>query len=228
MSKRRIGILGGTFDPFHRGHSDVTQAACGVIDPMRVVVIPANVTPHRPQPVASAFHRFAMAALVVADHPGWSVSDQELRIDEPSYTSTTLRRFHERGYSPAELFFLLGADAFADIENWKDFPELLDLAHFVVVSRPGSPAGELPGRMPALASRMVRPPLNGAAEGTPSIILIDADTADVSSTAIRRARAEGRSIAGMVDRCVQQHIEQHGLYTPTSPGRRGSDEGLGS
>jgi nicotinate-nucleotide adenylyltransferase len=226
MSKRRIGILGGSFDPFHRGHIDVAEAACRAVDRMRVVVIPANITPHRPQPVASPYHRFAMAALAVATHPGWTVSDQELRIDEPSYTATTLRRFHGRGYSAVELFFLLGADAFTDIEMWKDFPELLDLAHFVVVSRPGSPAGELPGRFPGLASRMVRPPLSDAAEHTPSIILIDADTADVSSTAIRRARSEGRPITGMVDRSVQQHIEQHGLYTPSSPGRRASDAGI--
>jgi nicotinate-nucleotide adenylyltransferase len=223
MSRRRIGILGGTFDPFHRGHSDVVQAACAVIDPLGVVVIPANVTPHRPPPVASAYHRFAMAALVVAAHPGWRVSDQELRSREPSYTSSTLRGFHERGYSPTELFFLVGADAFAEIETWKDFPELLDLTHFVAVSRPGSPVGDLAQRLPTLASRMVRPPIDARAEDTPSIFLIDADTADVSSTAIRRARAEGRSIAGMVDRSVQQHIEQHGLYTPSSPGRRGSD-----
>lgn len=224
MSKRRIGILGGTFDPIHRGHTDVAQAACSVIDPLRVVIIPASIPPHRPQPVASPYHRFAMAALVVASRQGWSVSDLELRASVPSYTATTLQRFHERGYSPSELFFLLGADAFADIGSWKDSPAILDAAHFVVVSRPGCPVGELPGRLPALAQRMVHPPIDEAVEARPSIILIDAETADVSSTAIRQCRAEGRSIAGMVDRSVQQHIEQHGLYTPTVPGRRGNDE----
>lgn len=228
MSKRRIGILGGTFDPIHRGHTDVAQAACDAIDPMRLVIIPANIPPHRPQPLASAYHRFAMAALVVAGRPSWSVSDLELRVDTPSYTSATLRRYHERGYSAAELFFLIGADAFADIGSWKDYPLILDLAHFVVVSRPGSPVAELPGRLAALASRMVGPPLDEIAETDASIILIEADTADVSSTAIRRCRAEGRSIAGMVDRSVQQHIEQNGLYTPTVPGRRGSDDQAGS
>jgi nicotinate-nucleotide adenylyltransferase len=224
MIRRRIGLLGGTFDPIHRGHTDLAEAVCRVIEPLRLMILPANLPPHRPQPVASPYHRFAMAALVVASHPGWSVSDLELRTEAPSYTSATLRRFHERGYSPTELFFLLGADAFADIPAWKDYPALLDASHFVVVSRPGTPAGELPARMPELASRMVRPPLNSASEHTPSIILIDADTADVASTAIRQARAAGRSIAGMVERSVQQHIEQHGLYTTNVPGRRGSDE----
>jgi nicotinate-nucleotide adenylyltransferase len=224
MSKRRIGILGGSFDPIHCGHIDVAEAACRAIEPLRVVIIPANIPPHRPQPIASPYHRFAMAALVVATRPSWSVSDVELRVQSPSFTSSTLALFHERGYKPSELFFLLGADAFLDIGKWKDYPQILAAAHFVVVSRPGSPAGELPARMPELAPRMIRPPLTDVNEQTASIILIDADTRDVSSTAIRRARAEGKSIAGLVDRSVQQHIEQHGLYTPPVPGRRGSDD----
>jgi nicotinate-nucleotide adenylyltransferase len=228
MSRRRIGILGGTFDPIHLGHTGVARAACQAIDPMRLVIIPANITPHRPQPIASSFHRFAMAALVVGEHPGWSVSDQELRIEEASYTSLTLKRFLARGYRPTELFFLLGADAFAEIGTWNDYPGILDAAHFVVVSRPGAPVDELPRRLPALAARMVASPLTEAVERTPSVILIDADTPDVSSTAIRRNRAEGRSVAGLVDRTVQQHIEQHGLYGAAVPGRRRSDESAGS
>lgn len=224
MSKRRIGILGGTFDPIHLGHTDVARAACAAIDPMRLVIIPSSIPPHRPQPLASSYHRFAMAALVVAAHQGWSVSDLELRVEQPSYTWSTLQRFHERGYSPSELFFLLGADAFAEIVTWKHYPDILDAAHFVVVSRPGSPVAELPARLPSLATRMVRPPLSEAGESQPSIILIDAETTDVSATAIRRHRAEGRPIAGMVDRGVQQHIEQHGLYSAKVPGRRGSDD----
>lgn len=223
MSMRRIGILGGTFDPIHRGHTDVADAACNSIQLTRLLVIPANIPPHRPQPFASVYHRFGMAALAVAGRAGWSVSDLELRTDTPSYTSATLERFHERGYAAAELFFLIGADAFAEIGSWKDYPQILDYAHFVVVSRPGCPADELAHRLPLLASRMVWTPLDQIAEMDPSIILIDGETADVSSTAIRRARADGQPITGMVDPLVQQHIEQHGLYRPMTPGRRKAD-----
>jgi nicotinate-nucleotide adenylyltransferase len=223
MTMRRIGILGGTLDPIHRGHTDVADAACRGIQLTRLLVIPANIPPHRPQPFASPYHRFAMAALAVAGRAGWSVSDLELRTDTPSYTSATLKRFHERGYGASELFFLIGADAFADIASWKDYPQILDFAHFVVVSRPGCPAGDVAHRLPILADRMAWTPLDPIAALEPSIILIDADTADVSSTAIRRARTDGQSIAGMVDPLVQQHIEQHGLYTPMMPGRRRDD-----
>jgi nicotinate-nucleotide adenylyltransferase len=224
MRMRRIGILGGTFDPIHRGHSDAGEAARDALDLTRVLVVPANIPPHRPQPFASPYHRFAMAALAVSGRSGWGVSDQELRHDAPSYTSATLRRFHDRGYAPAELFFLIGADAFVDIASWKDYPAILGDAHFVVVSRPGCPVVELARRLPSLASRMVWAERVEAARTEPAIILIHAETADVSSTVIRRYRAEGQPVTGMVDLSVQQHIEHHALYTPMVPGRRPRDE----
>jgi nicotinate-nucleotide adenylyltransferase len=223
---RRIGILGGTFDPIHCGHLDLGAAAQSVLDLSRVFVIPANVPPHRAQPFASSFHRFAMVALAVAGRSGWRASDLELRAAEaPSYTSVTLQKFRERSYAPSELFFIVGADAFSDIGAWKDYPNILDGAHFAVVSRPGWPAHDLPRRLPLLTDRMVLPPVGPLGQLDPLIILIDAPTANVSSTAIRQRRASGESITGMVDPRVQQHIEQHGLYTSSSPGRRRSDRG---
>jgi nicotinate-nucleotide adenylyltransferase len=224
MTSRRVGILGGTFDPIHVGHTDLGRAAQESLALTRVLVIPANIPPHRPQPKASASHRFAMAAFVVAHHPTWRVSDLELRGEPPSYTSTTLAKFHERGYAPAELFFIVGADAFVEIGAWKDYPGILDRAHFAVVSRPGCSAHDLPRRLPMLAPRMTRPPVGALGQIDPSIILIDAPTADVSSTAIRQLRLAGGDIGALVAPEVQQHIEQHGLYTSTIPGRRASDQ----
>ena len=205
-ASRRIGLLGGTFDPIHSGHLDVAHAAQRALDLTAIHVLPANVPPHRPQPIASAYHRFAKAAIAVAGMRGWRASDMELRMPPPSFTAHTLRHYHERGYSADELFFLIGADAFKDIEHWRDYPAILDAARFVVVSRPGyrvDTAG--PDSVIGRSDRA---------------IFIDAETTDVSSSAIRRARAEGRSIAGLVPPGVQQHIEQHGLYTPMPPDRR--------
>lgn len=220
MTTRRIGLLGGTFDPIHMGHLDLAAAAQDALDLTRILVIPANVPPHRPKPITSSFHRFAMVAIAVAGRAGWRASDVELRHEAPSYTATTLRRFRERGYEPTELFFLIGADAFADISTWRDFPHLLDRAHFAAVSRPGCPVDELPGRLPALASRMVRGTRGSTCPDRPSIILIDGPTSDVSSTAIRARLSNGDPIDGMVDPRVQQHIEQHGLYRSPTPDRR--------
>lgn len=221
---RRIGILGGSFDPIHCGHLDMGLAAEAALGLTRMIVIPLNVAPHRPQPLASAFHRFAMVALSVAGRSGWRASDIELRHPTPSYTTTTLNRFHERGYSASELFFVIGADAFAEIASWKDYPRILDQAHFAVMSRPGCPVQQLPSRLPELAPRMVQPSMDDMTQMDPVIILIAAPTTDVSSTAIRQRRADGLPIAGLVHESVQQHIEQHGLYTSMTPGRRASDE----
>ena len=220
---RRIGILGGTFDPIHCGHVDVGLAAQATLELQRVFVVTSNVPPHRPQPFASAYHRFAMTSFAVAGREGWRASDLELRVHTPSYTSDTLHRFQERGYAATELYFVVGADAFTDIGSWRDYPSILDLANFAVVSRPGYPVDELPHRLPRLESRMVRPPADSLTALEPMIFLIDAETADVSSTAIRRKLAARESIAGLVPPGVQQHIEQHGLYSAMPPGRRASD-----
>jgi len=220
---RRIGILGGTFDPIHCGHIDVGEAAVQALGLTRLFVITSNVPPHRPQPFASSFHRFAMVALCAVGREGWRASDLELRSPAPSFTSTTLKKFHERGYGANELFFVLGADAFADIGTWRDYPGILQEAHFVVVSRPGFPVAQLPHRLPLLADRMVSAPIDDLLQVEPVIILIDAQTTEVSSTAIRQRRSSNTSIAGLVPSEVQQHIEQHGLYTSMTPGRRASD-----
>jgi nicotinate-nucleotide adenylyltransferase len=220
---RRIGVFGGTFDPIHGGHIDIGRAAESALGLTRMFVIPANVPPHRAQPLASCYHRFAMVALTVAGRPGWRASDLELRRDAPSYTSATLTQFHERGYAPSELFFVIGADALTEIGAWKDYPDILDRTHFAVVSRPGCSVDQLPERLPLLAPRMARPPVGHLTKLDTLIFLIDVPTADVSSTAIRERRAKGEPITGLVDLGVQQHIEQHGLYTSRLPGRRGSD-----
>jgi nicotinate-nucleotide adenylyltransferase len=227
MSIRRIGILGGTFDPIHWGHLEAAFAAETTLNLMRVMLVPASLPPHRPQPHASSFHRFAMVSLAVGGRAGWRASDLELRDESQSYTSATLLKFHDRGYKASELYFIVGSDAFADIASWMNYPAILDAAHFVVISRPGHPVDDIPHRLPNLAHRMVRPPLDAISHVDPMIVLIDSPTADVSSSAIRDRRARGESIAALVPDPVRQHIEQHGLYTPASPGRRASDRAAG-
>ncbi len=127
---RRIGILGGTFDPVHLGHIDVASAGVRALHLSSLVMMPANVPPHRPSPSASPFHRFAMVSLAIADRHGWTASDMELLDPARSFTSATLDRLHVQGYAASELYFLIGVDAFRDIASWKDYPALLDKANF--------------------------------------------------------------------------------------------------
>jgi len=220
MTTARIGLLGGTFDPIHLGHIELASLAQTTLSLTQVLVIPANVPPHRTKPLTSSFHRFAMTALAVAGRDGWLASDVELRHEAPSYTTTTLGRFHQQGYQPNELFFLIGADAFADITTWRDYPQILDRAHFAVVSRPSYPVAQLREQLPGLADRMVVVDRGEKLPAVPSIILIDGVTADVSSTAIRIRLSAAQPIDGMVDPRVRQHIAQHGLYRSSSSNRR--------
>jgi len=208
----RIGLLGGTFDPIHVGHLDVADAARSALRLDRVMLIPANIPPHRPAPHASSAHRFAMTALAIQDRDALMVSDLEMSSNEPSYTSATLDRLSRLGLETRALFLITGADAFREIASWKDYPQLLDRCHFAVVSRPGTSALTMPSVLPELAGRMVT---EAADPSRPVVVLIDAATAPVSSTEVRRRAAAGQSIHGLVPAAVAAHIGRHELYAAT-------------
>jgi nicotinate-nucleotide adenylyltransferase len=212
----RIGILGGTFDPVHLGHVETALAAQRALDLDRVLLMPSGMPPHRPdQPSASRFHRFAMAALAVTGIASLQVSDLEIGEAGPSYTFETLERLHATGMEASQIFFITGADAFAEIATWSRYPHVLDMAHFVVVSRPGHSAGVLRSSLSALASRMTT---GAAVPAQPAIVLVDTPTPDVSSTDIRRRLERSGSIAGLVPAAVATYIDQHGLYARARAG----------
>jgi nicotinate-nucleotide adenylyltransferase len=176
-------------------------------------LMPARVPPHRQHgPSASTFHRFAMAALAVIELEKITVSDEELASDGPSYTANTLDRLIGYGLEPTRLFFITGADAFADIETWYRYPAVLDLAHFVVISRPGVPVDALSDRLPDLRGRFLTAPTTEPMPAKPSVFLVHAPTPEVSSTEIRRRLSYGESVAGLVPRLVERHIHRHHLY----------------
>jgi nicotinate-nucleotide adenylyltransferase len=209
----RVGLLGGTFDPIHCGHIETVQAAQRALALNPVLLMPARIPPHRERgPSASTFHRFAMVALAASELEDLLASDDELVAEGLSYTALTLERLAARGFEPRQLFFITGADAFAEIESWYRYPAVLDLAHFVVVSRPGMAAATLPARLPALSARFCEPTRTGAMPAHPSIFLVDASTPDVSSTGVRERLRIGRSISGLVPRPVEAHIHRHHLY----------------
>ena len=211
----RVALFGGTFDPFHQGHLDVAHAARRALQLDRVDILPSNVPPHRAPPHASAAHRFAMAALGVHGEEGLAVSDLEMLAPGASYTCATLDRLQATGVDTTTACFVIGADAFADIATWRQYPELLDRCHFIVVSRPSRRAPDLRALLPQLAARMLDAPVIGpfAVPPRPAIILVDAPTAPVSSTTVRQHLAAGLSIRGMVPDAVRAHIATHRLYT---------------
>ena len=233
----RIGILGGTFDPVHSGHIDTAGAAHRALALDTVLLLPSGTPPHRPaQPSASRFHRFAMTALAVNGVPDLVVSDLEIGLTEPCYTFDTLARLQKTGLSAAQIFFITGADAFAEISTWSRYPQVLEMAHFVVVSRPGFPVASLRARLPALAERMrevsaLRVDRRDAAgstrvdaltqhDGALEILLVDAATQNVSSSDVRRRLESGAPITGLVPESVETYIGQHRLYARHEAGAR--------
>ena len=196
-----VGVLGGTFDPIHLGHVAAAAAAQHALSLDRIVLVPSHIPPHRSDPTtASAEDRLAMAALA-ADRPGWSASRIEIDRDGPSYTYDTLV---ELGNSSTQTFFITGADAFAEIATWSRYPAILDLANFVVVSRPGITLDSLRERVPSAFT--TRPATKTR------VILVEAGTPDVSSTEIRRRARAGESLSGLVPESVAHYIHSHGLY----------------
>src|SRR6478735_2524479 len=213
---RRIGLLGGTFDPIHLGHLALATAARTALALDEVRVVPSSVPPHRPQPGASVYHRFAMAALAATGDPQLILDDIEAQDPDRSYTAVTLRRLHASGLAASQIFFIAGADAFAEIATWRDYPHVLEAAHFVVISRGGRTASSMRTTLPDLASRMILVPATGGAAAAdraqPSVFLIDTPIPTVSSTAIRARAAEGLSLEGLVPPLVADYIAKHDLY----------------
>jgi nicotinate-nucleotide adenylyltransferase len=221
MNAPRLGILGGTFDPIHFGHLDAAAAARAALTLDEVLFIPAHDPPHRPiDPRASAFHRFALVSLAIDGIEGYRVSDMELLRDGPSYTVTTLRALHGEGWSPSQLYFVMGADAFAEIHTWYAFPGVLDCANFVVISRPGAPAvgrdvrSEVEGRPGTIVESADAAGRFASRPTSPRIYHVEARTRDVSSTTIRARLAAGESIDDLVPAAVARHIGAHRLYEP--------------
>lgn len=212
MPERRLGLLGGTFDPVHIGHLESACVAQQMLQLERVRFVPAARPPHRPDsPGASGYHRLEMVKLAVADTPGWEVWDLELTREGPSYTYDTLIAAAAEGLTPLQIFFITGADAFAEITTWYRYPEILDLAHFAVVARPGVTLASLRERLPQLAARMCEPADLAHTDRT-RIVLLDAPTPDVSGTDIRQRVARGESIDGLVPPAVAAYIYRNQLY----------------
>jgi len=200
VTGKRLGILGGTFDPIHLGHLRMAEAVHERMLLERIIFIPAFVPPHKlGMDFAPAADRFAMTKLAVADKPYFSVSDMELRRSGISYTIDTVRQLRAV-YKNEELYFIIGADSVAQLHTWHYIEEMLELVLFVAAGRPG-----YEGVMEEVAMRLGQ-------KAKERIILLDTPEYDISSTEIRSRIRTGGSLKGMVPSKVEKYIYQHHLY----------------
>jgi nicotinate-nucleotide adenylyltransferase len=189
---RRICLFGGTFDPIHIAHLQIADAARKRLDLDEVIFIPAANPPHKENASLTSFEdRFRMVELACEPYPAFIPSRLE-EGEARSYTIYTLERFRGQMAADDELYFLIGSDAFADLETWHRWQEVLKLTNFIVVSRPGE-TYHVP-------------------EGA-KVIRLDGLNLPVASTTIRARLAEGRETPELPD-AVRTYIDEKGLYRP--------------
>jgi len=202
----RIGLLGGTFDPIHRGHVAVARAARR-LGLERVVLVPARRPPHKDgRLIASPFHRFALAALAAAGEEGLTVSPYEVSRAEPSYTVLTVRHFIDMGHS---VTLVMGTDSLAEIETWRECDEILERSGILAYPRLPWVGADLASLLPAAVGRRV----SGDAHGAPGTVgIMQGTPEDVSSTLIRERIERGLSIGDLVPAAVEEYITKNELY----------------
>ena len=191
---RRIGVMGGTFDPIHHGHLVAASEVAAVFDLDEVVFVPTGQPWQKSgSEVSDAEHRYLMTVVATAANPRFSVSRVDIDRHGPTYTVDTLRDLHELR-PDSDLFFITGADVLSEILSWHGAEDIWELAHFVGVTRPGH---EL-----------------SVPEGAGDVVLLEVPAMAISSTDCRARVRSGQPVWYLVPDGVVQYIGKYGLYRP--------------
>ena len=196
---RRLGFLGGTFDPPHIGHLLLAETARQQLYLERVYFLPAGQPPHkRDEPVSPAAQRVGMTEMSIAGNPHFAVDTIDVKRTPPHYTVTLLPLLHER-YPNSEIWMLIGGDSLRDLPAWHKPQEVLAKCQLAVQPRPGA----------KVDWESLEAALPGATE---SVEILDGPAIAVSSTRIRQWRAAGHSLRYLVPPKVRAFIIREGLY----------------
>jgi nicotinate-nucleotide adenylyltransferase len=211
----RLGIFGGSFDPVHFGHLRCAEEVREILNIDRIVFVPAGRPPHKKQEELSPFlHRYEMVKLAIENHPFFEVSEEEGIRGGISYSIDTVIRFKDSYPVDRDIFFITGQDAFEAIRTWRDWDRLLNLCHFVVMTRPGYGQASLEEILsPEVASRYSCLK-NGCYTGPEGydIYFIRVTFLDIEGRLMRKWIKEGRSIAFLTPDSVVKYIVTHQLY----------------
>ena len=195
---KRIGFFGGTFNPIHMGHLAITQMAQERFKLDKVIFIPSHQPPHKniaPKELASAQDRYKMVKLAIAGNEHFEVSDVETKRDGKSYTVDTLRHFRKIYPPKAKFFFIIGGDSLGTLSQWKNIEEILQLATFIVVNRPGY--SDIKNIKHLTVTK-------------PGI--------DISSSYLRQRINSGKSVRYLVPEAIYHYIIKYGLYKTKKKG----------
>jgi nicotinate-nucleotide adenylyltransferase len=208
----RIAILGGTFDPIHNGHLAAAQSVAEVFQVDEVHFVPAFSPPHKQsRGITSPFHRFAMVALATVSFDRFRTSTIEVDALERRYTVETLDAMKQI-YPGSELLFIIGTDMYQEIETWKNFRRLFELAYLVIVNRPGFAFREDVAPYQILSERK-SPALTHDLSKGPAVFYLPFVEQPISSTEIRNDCKRGQQVSQWLPPTVWSYIEQNKLYT---------------
>ena len=211
----KVGLFGGTFNPIHFGHLRSAEEVCTAYRLDRVYFIPAASPPHkRTTDIAPAHHRYNMVERAVAANPAFFASRVELDRAGPSFSIDTIRAFRARGMLTS-LAFLVGMDAFCEIETWKDYLEIPSLCDLIVTSRPGVPTPSLDQLLPvALRSAFWYDPVQQRYqhESGHTLTLYTLNGLHISASGIRDNLRAGRPAACQLPPAVADYIATHAFY----------------
>lgn len=207
-----IGLLGGTFDPIHYGHLRPAHEVHRRLGFELLHVVPVSTPPHRGPPVASPADRLRMVELAVAEFPGLVADDREIRRGGVSYTVPTLEELRA-GAGDRPVCLLVGADAYAGLPAWHRWERLFELAHIVVMQRPGTPPPARDRAPSWAAGRIVESVAGLAGRPAGGILFVTVTPCDVSATRLRALIAEGETPPrDALPAAVWEYIRRHGLY----------------
>lgn len=217
MKKERIGLFGGTFNPVHSGHLKAAEIVQKRFLLDKILFIPSYIPPHKDTAdIASPSHRLKMVEIALRGYPHFIPCSIEIDAEETSYSIITINRI-KKLYPKSWVFFILGIDAFLEVDTWKDYEQLLGQCFFVVMSRPGylldeakkTLEGKYREKMCMLSkSESVKDEMLLSFR----IFLLPIDALDIASTEIRGIIKRGNSIKGMVSDRVEAYIRENGLY----------------
>jgi nicotinate-nucleotide adenylyltransferase len=201
LMSRRIGVMGGTFDPIHHGHLVAAEEARWQFGLHQVVFVPTGRPWQKPVGVSPAEDRYQMTVIATASNPAFTVSRLEIDHHGPTYTVDTLRRLRAGLAEGTRLYFIIGADTMLQILTWKEPDQVLAQAEFLAASRPDFDLDSLVNQLPGAAGRVHRMEIPALA---------------ISSSDIRARVARSAPIRYLVPDGVARYIQEHALYrTPT-------------
>ncbi|MBI5967491.1 MAG: nicotinate-nucleotide adenylyltransferase [Deltaproteobacteria bacterium] len=213
---KKIGLFGGTFNPIHYGHLRSAEEICESFQLDQVIFIPASFPPHKKEgKILPAPLRVEMLRLAIADNPHFSLSEVELQRPGKSYSVETVGHFRQQFGSDTQLYFILGLDAFLEIDTWKEYTSLFGLCHFIIMTRPGFGKSFSPECLPVELAKdfCYDAQKGGYAHGSGFLVFPKEITAlDISSTKIRENFQKGRSVKYLLPPRVEHFIYKNKLY----------------